>query len=377
MLKTNAFALTAGIALTAFGSLAHASANQTGWALSGALTYTLADTNNERIGLDDGKGLRVGVSRSLSDWLTLEALVGFQAFDADKIGSIAQDELTFGLDYQFHVLPSFGKLHPYLLAGIGAVRTEDDAPSPIGRDTTDFFWNAGLGVDIPLVNDLGLVADVRHRSIYWDETRVRSDPNEVVLGLGVTYDFSPAQKVEVVTDGDDDRDGVPNSLDRCPNTAPGAVVDAYGCEVTAEVADADGDGVPDSMDRCPNTPAGTPVDGEGCPAPEMVIIYFAFDSSALNGPAQKALDIVAANLKSRSYVVAVANGHADRTGTEAYNQALSERRAKAVADYLKKAGVPESQLRTRAFGETRPATPGDTPEQRARNRRVEINLIEE
>jgi len=373
---TNYRALAISALMTAAAAaptLAQASANQTGWAASALLQTTLADDRGD---VDDGIGARFGLSYALSSWLTMEGLFGYQEFDGASPGATWQDEYTLGVDYQFHVLPGVGRFEPYLIAGVGGVRTVDLTLPDL--TTNDFYWQAGLGLDIAITEKLGIVADIKHRSIYWDDVRIIQDPNEISFGIGLTYNLStPPVIVEVATDGDSDRDGVPNSLDRCPNTAPGAVVDAYGCEVTAEVADADGDGVPDSMDRCPNTPAGTPVDGEGCPAPEMVIIYFAFDSSELNGPAQKALDIVAANLKSRSYVVAVANGHADRTGTEAYNQALSERRAKAVAKYLMKAGVPESQLRTRAFGETRPATPGDTPEQRARNRRVEINLIEE
>lgn len=374
MLKSSAIALTTGMALAALGTgTAFASANQDGWAVSGALNYTVADTSPERKGMDDGLGLRLGVSRSLADWLTLEGLVGFQSFDKDT-GPVSQDEISLGLDYQFHVIPQLGALHPYLIAGFGGVQTKDGGASNV--DTTNFNWSAGLGVDIPLGNKLGIVADVRHRAIYWDDERGNLDPHEVMVGLGLTYDFSE-EKVEVfVVDGDADQDGVPDSLDRCPNTPVGTVVDAYGCPVT-EVGDADGDGVPDNMDRCPNTPKGTPVDGEGCPAPETVIIYFAFDSAELNGPAKQALDIVADNLKARSYVVAVANGHADRTGTEAYNQGLSERRAKSVANYLMAAGVPEAQLRTRAFGETRPVNGGTTAEERARNRRVEINLLEE
>jgi len=59
---------------------------------------------------------------------------------------------------------------------------------------------------------------------------------------------------------DSDGDGVPDNLDRCPNTPPGTPVDATGCP-----KDSDGDGVPDYLDRCPNTPAGTPVDANGCP----------------------------------------------------------------------------------------------------------------
>lgn len=60
---------------------------------------------------------------------------------------------------------------------------------------------------------------------------------------------------------DFDGDGVPDFMDKCPNTKPGVVVDSLGCP-----ADADGDGVPDDQDKCPNTPKGVEVNSEGCPA---------------------------------------------------------------------------------------------------------------
>ncbi|MGB1557600.1 MAG: OmpA family protein [Oceanococcaceae bacterium] len=375
MFKKSALALMTGAGLFATAGVAHAAANQTGWALSLLGQYTIADDDTDRP-TDDGMGVRFGVSKAIGSWLVLEGLVGYQEFDAATAGGLQQDEYTLGVDYQFHLPPSLGAVHPYLIAGFGGVRTSDlTAPN---RTTTDFGAAAGLGIDIGLSERWDLTADLKHRWVFWDETRRNNaDPKEIQFGIGVSYDLTgPQVVVAAPVDGDADGDGVPNSLDRCPNTRPGAVVDAYGCEVTA-VGDADGDGVPDNMDKCPNTPAGTRVDGEGCPAPETIVIYFAFDSSELNGPARNALDIVAANLKERSYVVAIANGHADRTGTEEYNQALSQRRAQAVADYLTSKGVPAGQLRTRAFGETRPVNEGRTPEERARNRRVEINLIEE
>ncbi len=64
---------------------------------------------------------------------------------------------------------------------------------------------------------------------------------------------------------DSDRDGVEDSLDRCPNTPAGETVDSSGCPLPK---DSDGDGVPDPSDKCPNTPAGERVDSNGCPLPK-------------------------------------------------------------------------------------------------------------
>jgi hypothetical protein len=73
----------------------------------------------------------------------------------------------------------------------------------------------------------------------------------------------PAMKdfvVDVFLYPDDDGDGVPNYLDKCPDTPRGVKVDAVGCPL-----DTDGDGVPDYLDKCPGTPKGVKVDANGCP----------------------------------------------------------------------------------------------------------------
>jgi OOP family OmpA-OmpF porin len=59
---------------------------------------------------------------------------------------------------------------------------------------------------------------------------------------------------------DSDKDGVPDYLDKCPGTPQGVKVDASGCPI-----DSDGDGVPDDLDKCPGTPRGVKVDDSGCP----------------------------------------------------------------------------------------------------------------
>ena len=66
---------------------------------------------------------------------------------------------------------------------------------------------------------------------------------------------------------DSDGDGVPDAMDKCPGTPRGVKVDSVGCPL-----DTDGDGVPDYLDKCPGTPRGVPVDDNGCP-PEGIVIH--------------------------------------------------------------------------------------------------------
>jgi outer membrane protein OmpA-like peptidoglycan-associated protein len=68
-------------------------------------------------------------------------------------------------------------------------------------------------------------------------------------------------------------------------------------------------------------------------------------------------------------------GHTDSTGSDAYNQTLSERRASAVADYLSIRGVQSARLATRGYGESQPKASNLDPAGRSANRRVEIRLV--
>jgi OOP family OmpA-OmpF porin len=145
-------------------------------------------------------------------------------------------------------------------------------------------------------------------------------------------------------------------------------------EVAAAPRDSDGDGVMDDVDQCPGTPAGVTVDARGC----WVIknLRFAFDSSKIEPQYYDELNEVAARLKQVGPDVNVSiDGHTDSVGPDAYNQALSERRANSVRDYLVSQGVPAAQLTTRGFGESQPAYSNDTKDGRAGNRRTELSRL--
>ena len=186
------------------------------------------------------------------------------------------------------------------------------------------------------------------------------------------------------TDGD--RDGVFDGLDRCPDTRAGARVDATGCAL-----DGDRDGVSDGIDRCPNTPAGSQVDDTGCriveaepePEPEPEVSVFTFrgvnfghDSSALESGSNSLLDEAGRALTARPNEPIRVIGHTDATGPEAYNQALSLRRAQAVRDYLLAnfASLDRDRFEVRGAGESQPVADDATDAGRRQNRRAEIVL---
>ncbi|OAO02852.1 hypothetical protein A8B75_11140 [Sphingomonadales bacterium EhC05] len=104
-------------------------------------------------------------------------------------------------------------------------------------------------------------------------------------------------------------------------------------------------------------------------------VTFAVDSSAIDPEFQSTLGTVADTLSQyeKSYVDVL--GHTDSTGSDSYNQSLSERRAASVANFLTNSGVQRERLATRGFGESQPVASNSTEEGRAANRRVEIKIV--
>ena len=104
-------------------------------------------------------------------------------------------------------------------------------------------------------------------------------------------------------------------------------------------------------------------------------VTFPVDSFAIQPEFRATLDKVAQSLSDYPNSLIDVYGHTDSTGSADYNQTLSERRAKAVADYLSSRGVSSARIRWQGFGESQPIASNDTPEGRAKNRRVEIKII--
>ncbi len=104
-------------------------------------------------------------------------------------------------------------------------------------------------------------------------------------------------------------------------------------------------------------------------------VTFPVNSSAIQPEFQQTLGSVANTLSQyeKSYIDIY--GHTDSTGTDQYNQSLSERRASSVANFLSNSGVQQARLETRGYGESQPIASNSTEEGRAANRRVELKIV--
>ena len=144
--------------------------------------------------------------------------------------------------------------------------------------------------------------------------------------------------------------------------------------------DSDGDGVPDSLDQCPNTPIDRVVDERGCPrvidmSDELKMelrVFFDNDKSKIKDQYKPEIAKVAEKMREYPNSTARIEGHASKTGPSArYNQRLSEARAVAVKSMLtNEFGIAPARLSTVGYGYDKPIAPNDTEEGRAMNRRV-------
>ncbi|BBD08334.1 peptidoglycan-associated lipoprotein Pal [Desulfovibrio ferrophilus] len=104
-------------------------------------------------------------------------------------------------------------------------------------------------------------------------------------------------------------------------------------------------------------------------------IFFDFDKYDLKPASKDVLKAKAAVLKKYGSWKMLVEGHCDDRGTEEYNLALGERRARAAYEFLIVLGVPSSRLKIVSFGEERPAVSGSNETAWAKNRRAEFKVF--
>ncbi|SEP66203.1 Thrombospondin type 3 repeat-containing protein [Solimonas aquatica] len=261
--------------LLGLGSLLGAGSTSTGCLLrllgpgTSATPGTAAQIYDTSVSYKGGIGGGFGIGYLFEGGLRPEFNFSYTQADWDSItltGSSATTKLSSNASQKMYRAMlnawydfDFGSfVVPYLGAGFGYQRTEVSAQGASSNDN-GFAYQLGAGLGFLINQTTTLSLDYRYVSAN-DPSFDTTDGGKQTLsykanniGLGLRYSFGGKEK-------DSDGDGVPDRLDKCPNTPPNVQVYSNGCPV-----DMDGDGVPDYLDKCPNTPKGVQVDQSGCP----------------------------------------------------------------------------------------------------------------
>lgn len=404
-----------------FAASAHAGHRADSFTLSPFVGGYLFDSDPDP-GFDDDITYGLGVGYNYTENFGVEAAFNYVDTEFENTATGVEGAL-YRIDGLYHFRPD-NRLVPYAAAGLGAFDFDVDG----GGDETEFSANFGGGLKYFLNKTIALRADVRDVMTFPEshllytagltfyiggdtEEKVTPEPAAAAApdrdkdGDGVIDKIdrcpdTPAG-VEVGNRGcalDGDVDGVPDYVDQCPDTPIGADVDAEGCAADTDgdgvidavdecsgtpagvavnekgcPVDSDGDGVADMDDKCPNTPAGANVNARGCW--EVKDLQFEVGTAEIQSAYYEDLGRVVGILKQNPGIEVEIQGHTDSQGAEAMNRELSERRAKAVRDYLVENGVDSARLRYKGYGESNPVASNDTAEGRAQNRRVELKPI--
>ena len=136
---------------------------------------------------------------------------------------------------------------------------------------------------------------------------------------------------------------------------------------------------PEPKPRAPEPEKPKPEPEKPKPVAEKVTfaadVLFDFDKAVIKPEGKSKLDDISNKAKGVNLEVVIAIGHADSVGSDAYNQRLSVRRAESVKAYLVSRGIEANRVYTEGKGEKQPVADNKTADGRAKNRRVEIEVI--
>ncbi len=290
--------------------------------------------------LDDTNNYHIGLGLPLNDRWTLELVANEYEADAQDTGIDVR-----GTQYRLDALYHFGddaQWRPYAAFGAG-----DQRLSPEGGDPShETLLNAGVGLKNRFARNWEWRTDVRLFNSLDEEY------TDIVFSTGISFLFGA---------------GEPRRAAPAPAPAPTVV----------EEADSDGDGVLDSRDKCPDTPRQYKVDSDGCiqKLTETVSVNLAvkFDTESAEVKEEYMSDIrdLATFMNQYENTQVTVEGHTDSTGSDAYNKALSQRRADSVRRVLiERMGIEADRVTAVGYGEERPVADNNTVSGREQNRRV-------
>jgi OOP family OmpA-OmpF porin len=317
---------------------------------------------DEKRETDNALLLGVGIGRFLNSRVHLE--VDLSRWDADlsrRSGSWESQDLGLTGRVLLGDVAREG-WKPYVLGSLRHIRSEVDRPNGTSPSTNSLGLHFGAGLMTTLNERMSFRGEVAYRYDNDDENVVNQDDfSDWLATAGLSFAIGEASAPPAVSEQVEEM-GEPKTME-APVEPP--VND-----------DNDGDGVKNDADQCPTTPPNTMVDrSSGCEVAEVIDlrgVNFDFDKCTLRPDAISILNNAVEVLKNHQLTVSV-EGHTDAVGTDAYNERLSDCRAKVVYDYLLNNGVANERISGyKGFGESSPIDTNDTAEGRANNRRTEL-----
>ncbi|WP_368029474.1 OmpA family protein [Arcobacter sp. s6] len=308
----------------------------------------LTDSN---AGLDDNHYLNAGIAlgKNLDDSFIDQIEIAYMRSDSlEYEGTNGNTNINRAFLNAVKKFALTEKLSAYGLLGAGY----QDVSQEIGDNEDSALINYGLGLryDIPYYG-IALKGDVRHLLAFKNTQNSLMYTFGLALPLGKKYSESITATVPVVNDPIVEEAPVEKSIKPQP-------------------MDDDKDGVLNQFDKCPNTSAGVKVNKDGCFETVNLNINFDNNSVQIKDQYMKNLQSFAKILKENKSLTAVIEAHTDAKGSDSYNQNLSDRRAVAVVNELKKLDIESMRLTSRGYGESQPIASNDNEEGRALNRRV-------
>ncbi len=231
-------------------------------------------------------------------------------------------------------------LSPYILGGFGYEYVAG-AINQVFEDKS--FVQAGVGVVYHQENGYNFKVEAKVLQIM----DAPNQENEVILLAGVSMPISKFKRNEAKDDE---------------------------CPIKIDAPDEDRDGVTDMLDQCPNTPCYFTVDSYGCPIKATLMILFDTDKSIIKDESMPKVQRFAEFLIANKGTTVKVIGHTDSDADDAYNIILSHNRAKSVVNQLISFGVSQNRLSEDGKGETMPVASNRTASGKRLNRRIEVEL---
>ena len=337
------------------------------WYFAPAVGVSLND-NERYVDSDDSEFGSIGFGRFVAENTSLDLSLDYTSRNLGSqfhyVGNFDNFGLTASLRHYF----TDWSWRPYVKVGLGLSQAHvTDQVLEYGyEDHANAVFDAGMG----FAHEFNDTIAMRSEVVYRYDMDDRSIPGQDHFGdwlvtTGLTMKFGEGSSVTPAASVD-------------PASEPAAPAEDVPTTPAADCStmDDDNDGVNNCDDKCPTSAAGEAVGADGCAAAIVIDlrgVNFAFDRSELTGESVAILDQAVDVLNRYPALKVEVAGHTDSVGTDAYNQGLSERRARTVYDYLTGKGIAADRLSgPNGYGEGKPIDTNDTSEGRARNRRTEL-----